>query len=356
MTTTLPYIITSGEPSGIGPDLVVQLAFEGYLQGSVVVADPDLLKQRAQLCQMSVDMICLEPLQNLYYPDQKPLFLADFEKAQSHACDLPHPLIVLPVPLTAPCAAGVLDPSNANYVLRTLEIATYGVLAGYFSALVTGPVHKGIMNEAGIPFSGHTEWLAEKAGGVDVVMLLLSDNLKVALVTTHLALKDVPRYLTPSLLEKTIRILQAALIRQFGIQQPRIGVCGLNPHAGENGHLGTEEITVITPVLEKLRAEGFVLEGPLSADTAFYQARVREWDVIVALYHDQGLPVLKYASFGQGVNMTLGLPFIRTSVDHGTALTLAGTGLADVGSFKAAIDWAKKLVYCHHEHPSTHST
>ncbi len=258
----------------------------------------------------------------------------------------PGTLCVEHIPAAAPVEPGRLDPRNSAYVLALLDAAIAGCQSGAFDALVTAPVHKGVINDAGIAFTGHTEYLAEKTGTPDVVMMLAGGGLRVALATTHLALKDVPAAITSSGLSATLRILHRALNRDFGIVQPRILVAGLNPHAGESGHLGREEIEVIAPVLESLRAQGMNLVGPLPADTLFSRVRTDACDAVLAMYHDQGLPVLKYASFGEGVNITLGLPLIRTSVDHGTALDLAGTGKADVGSLlaaiKVAIEMAKK--------------
>lgn len=248
------------------------------------------------------------------------------------------------VPLAYPSQAGKLDLRNAGSVLATLENAVAGCRSGRYDAVVTAPVHKGVINDAGIPFTGHTEFLAERAGVPRVVMMLVGDRLRVALATTHLPLSQVPAAITRESLASTLRILHADLVRRFGIASPRILVAGLNPHAGEGGHLGREEIEVLGPVLDALRAEGLRLEGPLPADTLFHPARLADADCVLAMYHDQGLPVLKYASFGRGVNVTLGLPFIRTSVDHGTALERAGTGEVDPGSLIAAIELAIELV------------
>lgn len=248
------------------------------------------------------------------------------------------------VPLAYPSQAGTLDLRNAGSVLATLENAVAGCRSGRYDAVVTAPVHKGVINDAGIPFTGHTEFLAERAGVPRVVMMLVGDRLRVALATTHLPLSQVPAAITRESLASTLRILHADLVRRFGIASPRILVAGLNPHAGEGGHLGREEIEVLGPVLDALRAEGLRLEGPLPADTLFHPARLADADCVLAMYHDQGLPVLKYASFGRGVNVTLGLPFIRTSVDHGTALERAGTGEVDPGSLIAAIELAIELV------------
>jgi len=251
---------------------------------------------------------------------------------------------VLHVPLARPAVAGAPDPANSACVLRTLEIAADGCNNGMFSAMVTAPVHKGVINDAGIAFTGHTEFLAHRLRAPQVVMLLVGGGMRVALATTHLALREVAAALTQDGIDRVLRVLHRGLVEQFGIGHPRILVAGLNPHAGESGHLGREEIDVIEPVLHRLRADGFDVTGPLPADTLFQLRRLAHCDAVLAMYHDQGLPVLKYASFGSGVNVTLGLPVIRTSVDHGTALDLAGTGKADVSSLAAALDLAAELV------------
>jgi 4-hydroxythreonine-4-phosphate dehydrogenase len=250
---------------------------------------------------------------------------------------------VLPVPLKTPSVCGRLDPANARYVLDTLDRAVSGCLDGTFAAMVTGPVNKAVINEAGIPFSGHTEYLAAATRAGDVVMLLAAPGLRVALATTHVPLSAVSALITPQRLTVVLRILHAGLRKNFGIEHPVISVCGLNPHAGEGGHLGREEIDSIIPAMQALRAEGLRLIGPLAADTAFTPERLRETDAVLAMYHDQGLPVLKHLGFGRAVNITLGLPIVRTSVDHGTALELAGTGKADSGSLQAALQSAVEI-------------
>ncbi|MGD8429336.1 MAG: 4-hydroxythreonine-4-phosphate dehydrogenase PdxA [Ectothiorhodospiraceae bacterium] len=315
--------LTPGEPAGVGPDLVVALAQAARKPRLVAVADPDLLGERAK--QLGTDLTIHE-----YRPDGP---------ARCGAGELE----VLPVPLRRPARAGVLDAANAPYVLETLSLAAQGCRDGRFNALVTAPVHKGVINDAGVAFSGHTEFLARLCGDVTPVMMLAAGSLRVALVTTHLPLRDVADAITAETLERTSRILDADLRRWFGLEQPRILVAGLNPHAGEGGHLGREEIEIIEPALERLRGEGLVLEGPLPADTLFTPRHLQRADAVLAMYHDQGLPVLKYAGFGHAVNVTLGLPIIRTSVDHGTALDLAGTGQADGGSLRAAVDMAAEL-------------
>ncbi|MCE5182061.1 MAG: 4-hydroxythreonine-4-phosphate dehydrogenase PdxA [Betaproteobacteria bacterium] len=315
--------LTAGEPAGIGPDLCVLLAQKTRSARIVVIADRDLLAARAR--QLGL-----------------PLELADFSPSTA-APDQHGILEVLHCDLTQPAVAGELDPANSRYVLDTLSLAARCCLDGTFGAMVTAPVHKGVINDAGIPFTGHTEFLAELTQTPQVVMMLVGGGLRVALATTHLALKDIPAAITRSGLEQTIRILHRDLQQRFGLKNPRILVAGLNPHAGESGHLGREEIDVIAPTLEALRSEGMNLVGPLPADTLFTRAQLQGSDCQFAMYHDQGLPVLKYASFGGGVNVTLGMPIIRTSVDHGTALALAGTGKIESGSLMAAIELALKM-------------
>lgn len=316
--------LTPGEPAGIGPDLCVQLAQHAWPVELVAIADPDLLTTRAMALGL-------------------PLRLREF------SADAPvHPspageLVVLPVPLAQAAQAGKLAAANAPYVLATLDAAIAGCRNRTFAALVTGPVHKGIINDAGITFSGHTEYLAARSDNTFPVMLLACPGLRVALATTHLPLRAVPDAITPERLHKVLDVLHTDLQRRFGISQPRILVLGLNPHAGEGGHLGREEIDIITPVLEEFRAQGLHIGGPLPADTAFTPRLLSQADAVLAMYHDQGLPVLKHAGFGTAVNITLGLPFIRTSVDHGTALELAGTGRAETGSMKAALEMAIEL-------------
>jgi 4-hydroxythreonine-4-phosphate dehydrogenase len=315
--------ITAGEPAGIGPDLCIMLASHDLPARIVVVADRYLLQARARL--LGAPVSCVE---------------FDARAAPAAARER---LVVAHVPLAASVIPGRLDPANSQYVLRTLELAARGCLDGTFDALTTAPVHKGVINDAGFPFTGHTEFLAEHTGAPHVVMMLAGGGLRVALVTTHLPLKDVARHITRERLETTLRTLRHDLVLRFDLAHPRIAVAGLNPHAGESGHLGREEIEVIIPVLEALRNEGFDLVGPLPADTLFNPERLRGTDCVLAMYHDQGLPVLKYVSFGAGVNVTLGLPMIRTSVDHGTALDLAGTGAANPGSLIEAVGCAAEL-------------
>ncbi len=314
--------LTPGEPAGIGPDLVVQLAATGALEGVVVIADPELLVQRAEQLDVELDIARFTP----------------------GAVPNPGALAVLPVELAAPVTPGQLDKRNAQYVLATIEQAVKGCLDGSFDALVTGPVHKGVINDAGMPFTGHTEYLAELCGKGHPVMMLVADDLRVALVTTHLPLREVADAITVERLITVLSILDHDLQTRFRIEDPRILVCGLNPHAGEGGHLGREEIETIEPVIDSLRQqEGMRLRGPLPADTAFTPRLLERADAVLAMYHDQGLPVLKYAGFGRAVNVTLGLPIVRTSVDHGTALELAGSGKAETGSFLAAIETARTM-------------
>jgi 4-hydroxythreonine-4-phosphate dehydrogenase len=322
---TARLALTPGEPAGIGPDLCIQLAQQPQQAQLVAIADPELLLQRARELGL-------------------PLTIRPFEAQQPPTPGTAGELTVLPVELGAPAEAGRLDPRNAGYVLQTLQRAVEGCMAGRFDALVTGPVHKGVINDAGIPFTGHTELLAEKSATQRVVMMLATEGLRVALATTHLPLSEVSRNITRALLNEVIHILHHDLKARFGIAQPRILVCGLNPHAGESGHLGHEEIETIGPLLEQLRGEGMQLFGPLPADTLFTPRYLKEADAVLAMYHDQGLPVLKHMGFGRAVNITLGLPFIRTSVDHGTALELAGSGRAETGSLQYAIEVALEMI------------
>jgi 4-hydroxythreonine-4-phosphate dehydrogenase len=323
VTHHAPLVITAGEPAGIGPDLCIQLAAASPEIPFIVIADKNLLQQRA--AQIGIG-----------------LQVRDYS-ASTKSVAQPNTLTVLHVPLVAECHAGVLNAANSEYVLATLRRAVRGCLTGEFSGMVTAPVHKGIINDAGINFTGHTEFLAEQTGTKQVVMMLVGGGMRVALATTHLALKDVPAAITASLLESVLRTIEHDFQRRFGIAQPRILVAGLNPHAGEGGYLGREEIEVMIPVLDKLRAGGMNVSAPLPADTLFTPQKLAQSDCVLAMYHDQGLPVLKHASFGQGVNVTLGMPIIRTSVDHGTALDLAGTGNADGGSLLEAIRLAARM-------------
>jgi 4-hydroxythreonine-4-phosphate dehydrogenase len=314
--------ITSGEPAGIGPDLCVALQAHQFEAELVLIGDPQLLNQRA--AQLNIPAVA--------------------ETYNPKAPRLAGRLCIEAVPLSAACTPGHLDPANAGYVLQTLDRAIQGCLRGEFDAMVTAPVHKGVINDAGIAFTGHTEYLAAGTGSEQVVMMLTAPGLRVALATTHLPLAAVAAAITPASLEAVIRCLHRDLVKHFAIATPRILVAGLNPHAGENGHLGREEIEVIIPVLERLRAEGMQLQGPLPADTLFTPPWLARADAVLSMYHDQGLPVLKYLGFGNAVNITLGLPIIRTSVDHGTALDMAGTGKAESGSLLAAVSCALDMV------------
>ncbi len=299
MRSAKPRIaLTSGEPAGVGPELCVRVAREARNAELVVIGDRTLL---------------------------------------AGAPRVEH------VPLARPATPGRLDAANARYVLAVLDRAISGCLQGEFAAMVTAPVQKSVINDAGIAFTGHTEYLAERAATEHVVMMLVGGGLRVALATTHLPLSDVPRAITADALLKTLRVLDRDLRQRFRLPQPRILVAGLNPHSGESGHLGREDIEVVRPAIAAARAAGIDASGPIPADTLFVPERLKNADAVLAMYHDQGLPVLKYASFGRGVNVTLGLPFVRTSVDHGTALDLAGTGRADPGSLREALELAIEL-------------
>ena len=330
MTTpvTLPVTLalTAGEPAGIGPELCLQLATGERSAGLVVIASKPLMEARNQVLGLGI-------------------VLEDWLPGDT-ATRSPGVLSVYHVDGLASTEAGQLDPANSAYVLDTLAVATRGCLSGQFDGMVTAPVHKGVINDAGIEFSGHTEFLQEICGVERVVMMLATEELRVALVTTHLPLSEVPRAITPERITQVTRILNQDLKRFFGVAQPRILVAGLNPHAGEGGYLGREELDVIEPTLESLRAEGITLTGPLPADTLFPHW-LNDADAVLAMYHDQGLPVLKFQGFGRAVNITLGLPIVRTSVDHGTALDLAGTGRADIGSLKQAVRVGESMARCH---------
>ena len=323
--TAAPAILalTAGEPAGIGPELCLQLAAEPRRAGIVVVASLELMRARAEQLGLAV---ILKPWQ----PGEQPT-LAAGELSVCHVEGL------------ASSSPGRLDTGNSQYVLDTLTCAANGCLQGTFDGMVTAPVHKGVINDAGIAFSGHTEFLQELCGVERVVMMLATEELRVALVTTHLPLKDVAAAITPQRLTQVTRILNHDLRKFFGIARPRILVAGLNPHAGEGGHLGREEIEVIEPTLATLRQEGIELTGPLPADTLFTPHWLDNADAALAMYHDQGLPVLKFQGFGRAVNITLGLPIVRTSVDHGTALDLAGSGRADAGSLHTAIRVGERM-------------
>jgi len=317
--------ITSGEPAGIGPELCLRLGEVACDARLVVLGDRQLLQERAN--GLGIDLAF-----HAYQPEGG---------APASALE------VLDIPLAVPARPGKLDAANGAYVLALLDRALTGCQSGEFAAMVTAPVHKGVINQAGVHFTGHTEYLAEETGTPLVVMMLAGNTergpLRVALATTHLPLKDVAAAITPELLEETLRILDADLRQKYGLPQPRILVAGLNPHAGEGGYLGREEIEVITPVLDKLCSEGMHLSGPHPADTMFTPPVLAKGDAVLAMFHDQGLTALKYATFGHGINVTLGLPIIRTSVDHGTALELAGSGMADPGSLFEAVAEAVRM-------------
>lgn len=316
--------LTAGEPAGIGPDLCVMLAQKPNPGVDLIaIADPDLLLRRAERLKLDLELLPVA---------------ADQPATPAQ----PGQLRIAPVALREAVTCGSLDPRNAAYVLETLSQATEGCLTGKYQGLVTCPVHKGVINDAGLPFTGHTEFLAELCRA-HPVMMLATPGLRVALVTTHLPLSEVSGAITRERLRQVATILHQELQRRFGLKQPRILVCGLNPHAGEQGHLGREEIDIIEPVLAELNATGMCLIGPLPADTLFTPIQLQQADAVLAMYHDQGLPVLKHMGFGQAVNVTLGLPIIRTSVDHGTALPLAGTGQINLGSLKYAVKVAMEM-------------
>ena len=321
---TLRIAITPGEPAGIGADLVITIAQQDWPVEMVVIASKSLLQERAKDLSL-------------------PLTLIDYEQNTQATPQQAGTLTVLDVELAEACIPGTLNSANGAYVVETLRIASEKNISGEFDAIVTGPVHKGLINKAGIAFSGHTEYFANQANCSDVVMMLATKGLRVALVTTHIPLAYVSKAITYERVQKVTRILHQDLKDKFGIKSPTIYACGINPHAGEDGHLGREEIEVLEPAFAKLRTEGINIIGPLPADTIFQEKYLSKADAILAMYHDQGLPVLKYKGFGSSVNITLGLPFIRTSVDHGTALELAGKGTADSGSFIEAMSNAINL-------------
>ncbi|MCP3851891.1 MAG: 4-hydroxythreonine-4-phosphate dehydrogenase PdxA [Gammaproteobacteria bacterium] len=319
---------TPGEPSGIGPDLCIDYAQQAHDYQLIALADPEMLYERAELLG-------------------KPLNLIEFNPSSQTQTKKPSgssTLYYSPVILPEKAKPGTLNVNNASYILETLDLAVQGCLSYDYDAMITGPIHKGIINEAGVPFTGHTEYLAEKTSTEKVVMMLATDEMRVALATTHLPLKDIASAITHDSLHQVLSILNHDLKTKFGLTSPHILICGLNPHAGEDGHLGHEELDIIIPLIEQLKAKGFNLTGPLPADTLFSKKNLQQADAVLAMYHDQGLPVLKYQGFGKAVNITLGLPIIRTSVDHGTALDLAGTGQASTGSLDYAIQVARQMV------------
>lgn len=321
---TFKLAVTPGEPAGIGPELLIQKVQQGYAHELVAFADPDLLQQRAKCLGLT-------------------LKLKVFDENKAPTPLLPGQLGIYPITLPKPSHSGILDVGNAQYVLDCLDAAIDACNTNQCSALITGPVQKSIINDAGINFSGHTEYLADKTNTDHVVMMLATTKMRVALTTTHLPLRDVSDAITKDLLHRVIEILSHDLKTKFAIGQPKILVCGLNPHAGEGGHLGNEEIDKISPVISHFKAQGMNIVGPLPADTLFTEKHLSSADAVLAMYHDQGLPVLKYSGFGQAANITLGLPIIRTSVDHGTALDLAGKGIADSGSLDVAINTAVQM-------------
>ena len=317
--------ITPGEPAGIGPDLAIITAQKNFNCKRVYFADPQLLASRAQALNLNVSINTLSSLNTI--PDP-----------------VDNTLDVWPVKLAHKVEAGKLNNKNANYVLDCIRLAVESQQNRHSHALMTGPIHKGIINNAGIKFSGHTEYLAELSSGTPVMMLAAeAEKLRVALVTTHLPLSQVSRAITKHDLQRVISILHNDLVQKYGIKNPHILVCGLNPHAGENGHMGMEEIEIISPIIETLNQQGLNLTGPLPADTLFTPKYLKNADAVLAMYHDQGLPVLKHVGFGHAINITLGLSIIRTSVDHGTALDLAATGNLDTGSYIAALNTAIHL-------------
>ncbi|MFV1992664.1 MAG: 4-hydroxythreonine-4-phosphate dehydrogenase PdxA [Acidiferrobacterales bacterium] len=324
MSNSAIIAITTGEPAGIGPDLIVSLIQDKFHSGQpetqyVVITDPQIIQERAQELGVYVDLPVWQPKNKqpgiYYYPVKK----------------------------SARVVPGSLDPANSPYVVETLRIAAQGCLDKTFQAMVTGPVHKGVINSAGISFTGHTEFLAQLSRINQPVMVLATEKLRVALVTTHLPLKEVASNITRARLLSVLQVLRHDLRQYFDIANPRIAVCGLNPHAGEDGHLGREEIEIIAPVLAELNQQGYNLTGPVSADTIFTEKSLLNFDVVLVMYHDQGLPVIKHAGFGKTVNITLGLPFIRTSVDHGTALELAGKNKIDNNSLRLAMTMAAQM-------------
>lgn len=324
MSASNPLVLTAGEPAGIGPELCLQLANTKDIPDFVIVSDPAVLRARADLIGVDVTISELAPDMPGGRPRQD------------------NELLVVPFRFPAAVECGRPDPANAGTLLDGLRYAIQGAIDGRFSGVVTAPLHKGVINDAGFPFTGHTEFLADVCGSTLPVMLLAAGDLRIALATTHLPLKDVPAAITRARLQAVIQVLLDDLRRRFGIADPDIVVCGLNPHAGEGGHLGHEDDDIIAPVIAEFAGRGEKVRGPLPADTAFTPASGYK-DAVLAMYHDQGLPVLKYAGFGEAVNVTLGLPIVRTSVDHGTAFDIAGQGSADPGSLIAAIRTAAEM-------------
>ena len=335
MNHALPRIVvTAGEPAGIGPDLCLALARLDLACELTILADSEVLAARAQLLGQSVTLRDANELRNTNKPHDSAVSRAPQRNT----------LYVAHRPAARPVEPGRLDAANSRHVLALLDAAVDGAMSGRYDAIVTAPVQKSIINEAGVPFTGHTEYLAERTAAPLPVMMLVTDRLRVALATTHLPLRAVADAITPTLLDQVLAIMDRDLRERFGFAKPRIAVCGLNPHAGESGHLGDEEIRVIIPALRRARSAGIDASGPVPADTLFVPRNLTQYDAVLAMFHDQGLPVLKHAGFGHAVNVTLGLPLLRTSVDHGTALELAGTGRADAGSLIAAVELAIQLV------------
>lgn len=325
LTPSSPRILVStGEPAGIGPDICIQSAARGIEPSCVYLADPLVLQDRARLLGVDLSIDVIGEIEDIG------------ESRPGH-------MRCIPVPCAAAVSPGTPNRATAPAVIAMLERAMELITANKFDALVTAPVHKAVINEAGIKFTGHTEWLASRTNVGQPLMMLANETMRVALATTHLPISDITKYITPGLLESVIRILHSELQKKFGITEPRIRICGINPHAGESGYLGNEEISIMQPVIRRLQEEGFHLEGPVAADTAFLPYTLDKTDVILGMYHDQVLPVIKYAGFDTAVNITLNLPVIRTSVDHGTALELAGTGKADPSSLMAAISMAAQI-------------
>lgn len=326
MTKIIPRLaLTPGEPAGIGPDLVLQLSATSYDAELIVIADKKMMQERAELLNI-------------------PIHFSAYKSNEVASINASGEIKIIDIKCPEPVKAGRLNSANSHYVLETLTRATQGCLSKEFDAIVTAPLHKGIINDAGVAFTGHTEFLAELTQVELPVMMLAADSLRVALATTHLPLKDVSDAISKDSLKQVITILHQDLVMKFGIESPHILICGLNPHAGEGGHMGREEIDIIEPVINELKNAGMNLSGPLPADTLFTPKYLETADAVLAMYHDQGLPVLKHVGFGHAINVTLGLPIIRTSVDHGTALDLAGTGKAKTGSLIAAIETAIKMV------------
>ena len=320
----MPLLLTPGDPAGIGPDITLDILSRKYQDNILVVADAHLLEERAAALQIETEL-------NVF---------SDFQDSLDNLS--PDAINILHTDICQPCKAGVLDSANSRYVLDCLDIAERLCREGKADGMVTGPVHKGIINDAGFQFTGHTEYLAEPSNS-QPVMMLATEDLRVVLATTHLPLKDIAGAITRQSLTDVLTITDDFLKQRFKIDRPHILVCGLNPHAGEDGHLGSEEIDTISPVIEQCIEQGMNLTGPLPADTAFTRHHLPTADAVLAMYHDQGLPVLKYSGFGKAVNVTMGLPFVRTSVDHGTALELAATGKADSSSLDTAIAIAMKI-------------